>query len=1182
MKTIVPDLPEKINPESDNFQITLTQKIPEKFTTSCIDPELGWANCVEADFGESLEFCKGTDYQPQRTNTGRVCGDDWFLTEGGMLYRPVDPKTGKRSDWGVLKPFPVLNHFGKKEKSSPKLPKGKTQEIFTFFLPEKIQQKICAHYGVEEKPAGNFWQFAGRHGIPLVVTESPEKALCLLSMGYLSIGLNGIWGFNDTSRPKEETLIKGYEKPLHPWLQWLVEHFDAIVIAYDSDGNLQTQKAESQLAGKIAKQTEGKASIKVSRWDAGLGKGIDDVAYSHGTEKVAEIIGSAKNIATQKFLDTFTISYPIFWQDNCRYLPDLPDSGKKINAVKSAKGTGKSVFASAIVEAINQANNRGKKAIIPVVNLGHRERLSKQLSKSLKLDFVNEITDTYEWVYTKTFGCCLVIDSLCSKTRTKIDLIEDEELWDNAVLIIDEIEQVLEHLSNSSTLKGKRQECFENLSELAKRAQKIWVFDADLSDFSLNFLREITDCGKDDVAVYVNNYKRENPSKILVSTAKNPTGLIKAVCDALKSGRKIIFNTASQKKSSKFSTQNLAVFFEPIAQELGGFVEIFDSQNTGSFSLTDGSIPENCLMAICSPSLETGISITQKHFDLCVVTGHGVQSVQSAAQSSARVRYPVETWVWVPEVNCMKKLGGANSYKQAKFFAQEKLKAWQEIYPDWQLFNDDSFSALEKFYFSNISRWNLGADCYREAIAEWFVREGQTVAFTDDFEADKATGEGISAIRDSEWERLKSAVASEKNPTDKRYNQLSTKRGKTPAENIEYERGRIERTYGYCDEKIIDADKDGCYQKLKLLYYLAISPKIRDEKIMADATGKKTASKVEIAKYGVAPKVKILEKLGLAELIGSGAFTPTHPVIEAIAKCDATKFRALFDKSLPKSAMARAATVLDCIGLKAERIGRESQGGRKYIYEVKPLWDGLQWEEITAYWDGIDAEIAKNLTEKALEANFQKIVDGHSFSENNQGIEMAQNHTVQGFDANFQKIVDGHYFSENNQGIEIAQNHTVQGFDANFQKIVDGSKTPQKFQDGEIAQNHTVQGFDAVHDFSYNIYLIENTLPPQHLPTQMGGGPSPDLGGMTVDELVNVATDAAETIQGLDALDGLDAPCAEARAESEKWLSASWHRLKALISGGFSHCLPAIERLIDQFGDLISRIDPDGCSRYAF
>ncbi|MFM5960018.1 MAG: bifunctional DNA primase/helicase, partial [Dolichospermum sp.] len=121
------------------------------------------------------------------------------------------------------------------------------------------------------------------------------------------------------------------------------------------------------------------------------------------------------------------------------------------------------------------------------------------------------------------------------------------------VVIIDEVEQFLWHLFDSSTeVKKHRCEVIKQFELLIKNANQIYILDADLTDVSIDYIRAI--CDNDDIFIIKNDYK-SNGYKAFIH--QSPEAVIKTFLSAIENDKKVLICTDGQKLKSKYSTQNM-------------------------------------------------------------------------------------------------------------------------------------------------------------------------------------------------------------------------------------------------------------------------------------------------------------------------------------------------------------------------------------------------------------------------------------------------------------------------------------------------------------------------------------------------------------------------------------------------------------------------------------------------
>jgi hypothetical protein len=83
-------------------------------------------------------------------------------------------------------------------------------------------------------------------------------------------------------------------------------------------------------------------------------------------------------------------------------------------------------------------------------------------------------------------GC---VDSLCRRSALRFNAAE----WRDAVVVIDEVAQVLRHalMGRGTAIAHRRQEVLDNLGQLLAAASAVWVADAQLDNAVLQALEAV-------------------------------------------------------------------------------------------------------------------------------------------------------------------------------------------------------------------------------------------------------------------------------------------------------------------------------------------------------------------------------------------------------------------------------------------------------------------------------------------------------------------------------------------------------------------------------------------------------------------------------------------------------------------------------------------------------------------
>lgn len=215
----------------------------------------------------------------KRLNNGRLpsawlklyrhCEDGGWWSNGVDL---TDPH--KELEWGCFKADnPRMDEYGLKP-IKYEHPKGVETNVFALQVGEEACQKINALYGKELTP-DNFWgQVIADLSLPVIITEGAKKAACLLSNGFIAIGLPGIFG--------------GYRKQLKETgglIPPLVElGAREILFAFDQDAKPETRKAVKSainVTGNTFKKLGGTPHPMV--WETEY-KGCDDLIVGKGAD----------------------------------------------------------------------------------------------------------------------------------------------------------------------------------------------------------------------------------------------------------------------------------------------------------------------------------------------------------------------------------------------------------------------------------------------------------------------------------------------------------------------------------------------------------------------------------------------------------------------------------------------------------------------------------------------------------------------------------------------------------------------------------------------------------------------------------------------------------------------------------------------------------------------------------
>ena len=207
----------------------------------------------------------------------------------GWYARTIDPQTGQRKNFGQFKPNePLEVPDDDRAQKYLTFPKGVESETIHLAVDMRGWEKISQTCGVpitpedidEVRADNGFWRWVLDHPeIPITFTEGIKKAACLLSHGYVALALTGVWNGQR-------------KKKLIPSIELFVVPGRPVDLAFDADIVVKEPVEDAlRVFGNLLNRA--KAIVRIVSWDLELGKGVDDVIATHGSDKFGQIMSSA-------------------------------------------------------------------------------------------------------------------------------------------------------------------------------------------------------------------------------------------------------------------------------------------------------------------------------------------------------------------------------------------------------------------------------------------------------------------------------------------------------------------------------------------------------------------------------------------------------------------------------------------------------------------------------------------------------------------------------------------------------------------------------------------------------------------------------------------------------------------------------------------------------------------------
>jgi hypothetical protein len=877
--------------------------------------------------------------------------------DGGWWCSGLDPLDNwGKMNWGCFKPNqPRLNQEGKSIKYEHPY-KSPTRAFF--LVPGRGDWELIADKaGVAIGEYENFWLWVKEQNLPIIITEGAKKAASLLSNGYAAIGIPGI--YNGHRKDKESS-----KRSLIPELEVFADG-RTFTIVFDNDSKqsakINTEIATSQLGGLLRKK---KCKVAIATWNYPY-KGIDDLIAAHGRDTLDTVVQGAialEDLEVKKYYKLSDISKTL----DKRYLGNIFKGceGHRLVGVASGKGTGKT---ESLVNYVASIVEKGYQVYL----VSHRVQLCQDICRRLGLTYVDDRG-------SKSNGYGFVVDSFhkfgkCSRTITDTYSFLNDENCLPYYVVIDEVEQVLWHLLNSSTeVKSRRCEVISNFEKLLRNSNQAIALDADLTDVSMSYLKSSIGCLTDEIITIKNDYKGNGYE---FYSYDQQTELVSEIYKSLDNGDKIFIATDSQKLSAKLSTQNLELLIKKKYPHIK-ILRIDSESIADSNNAACGIIPHlnevisGYDIVLASPSIGTGVSIDIRgHFSKVFGIFKGKQSENSVRQMLMRVRENIPRHIYVAKRG-MSKIGTGEPSARCLFSSSEKmfklhLKSLQS--DNFQLINNEiniNLNALN-CYLKMAARINFEMNDYRNIVIKNLINEGNNLVFNDGDGGGDLEKIDIELIENKEQnylDELDEIVGTDISMmTADQFKTLDRQKLKTKPERHKHRKYQVRDLYKVeVSADLLHKDNEGYFPQLRLHYFLSLGRKfslLRDNRILDKVKEAKSAFYPDINQSLIESRVRVLELLGIPNILSLDKITSSHELLIVLKNTilaypkEIKMFLGGFHPDMTPVAMLRK--IIKVLGLKLQRVGREGSGDRNWIYKISGLEDGRG--EIFQKWESVDA-----------------------------------------------------------------------------------------------------------------------------------------------------------------------------------------------------------------------------------
>ena len=668
-----------------------------------------------------------------RNNIGQII-PSWMRRyshcgKGGWWCSGLDPLNNWQAmEWGTFKPdFPAKNQDGKliKYEHPPQIP----NRLFCLRVTPEIWELTAKLFKVKSPvemqidrsgAAIGYWAWVLDLKISIVICEGVKKAATILSYGYPAIALPGI---NSGYRANRDLYGNTIDRHLIPELSVFANRCKSIYICFDYESVPRKAKLVDTAIvhmGELLQQSD--CTVKVIRLP-GVEKGVDDFISAQKIDAFRLLYQQALDLEidlAQSKRDN-ELTYLPDRSIDCRYLHniDLPQTG--IIGIKSPKGTGKTTALIPVVAAA-QSNRR------PVLLLTHRIQLGMFLCDRVGVNWIDRKIPN---LATDSLGLCL--DSIWKLNPAD---------WDGATIILDEVEQSLWHLLNSSTCKKKRLAILKTFGNLIARVVAtgglVIAQDADLSDLSMDYLKQLANT-EIEPWIVVNHWKPEQGWDIHFYDRPNPTALIHQLELDLRDGHKCYVTTDS--RSGRYGSDTTCRYIKQTLKQLEDcytktLVVCSHTTNTTGHPAVDfvsainTQAPEYDAVFV-TPTLGTGVSIDVKHFDRVYGIFQGVIPDSEVRQALARVRANVPRHVWCAKRGIGTIGNGSHNYRTLAYWYQESYKENYALMSPLTSIDVDLPFVYDPIHLRTWARFaariNASITLYRDAVKSGLLAEGHSI-----------------------------------------------------------------------------------------------------------------------------------------------------------------------------------------------------------------------------------------------------------------------------------------------------------------------------------------------------------------------------------------------------------------------------------------------------------------------
>ena len=378
-------------------------------------------------------------------------------------------------------------------------------------------------------------------------------------------------------------------------------------------------------------------------------------------DKLREIIQGLNNKENTNLTTLTTINNVKSITYEKSSIEDLTKDKQGIVIIKAEKGVGKT---NAVINYMNKLDNLDNKKI---GYISFRQTLTNNIKQrfntSLQDYSFNTSLQDYSFNTNRQPDNCFISYKDVNEETIKADKwicqlesIHRVELKKLDLLIIDEINQVLNQFF-SSTMERKLHENWPHFQALIKAADKIIIMDADINEDTIKTIQQMKP--DTEIKLHINTFKRNYNMEVTTDEINIRNEIFKAV----KSNNKIVIASNSshiklvelQKEINKlditYMDKETGLYRNRKPNTILYTRETMKNKQTAE-TLTDvNNSWINYDVVIYSPTIQSGLSFEQQHFDYCYgIFNNKTNSYNDCSQMLHRVRQVNKYYVCINQL----------------------------------------------------------------------------------------------------------------------------------------------------------------------------------------------------------------------------------------------------------------------------------------------------------------------------------------------------------------------------------------------------------------------------------------------------------------------------------------------------------------------------------------------------